>query len=265
IRHEMERQIDEFLETGRVMGMGMKQTRGWDDERLVTVLQREKEDAHDYRYFPEPDLLPVEMDEAWKDRIRAEIPELPIARRARYRDDFGLPEKDAAALVEDRELCLYFERVVDAQASLPTPPAASAAGHEAAKLLLNQMAKRANEAGVGVPDLGINASQIADLLALRRDGTLPAQAIDPLLELAADSPEPIASLAEANDLVAVRDESAIEQWLADAVVAQPQAAEDVRNGKDAAIGRLVGAVMKASGGQADAQDVRKRLFDLLRG
>lgn len=265
IRHEMERQVDEFLETGRVMGMGMKQTRGWDDDRLVTVLQREKEDAHDYRYFPEPDLLPVEMDEAWKDRIRAEIPELPIARRARYRDDFGLPEKDAAALVEDRELCLYFERVVDAQASLPTPPAASAAGHEAAKLLLNQMAKRANEAGVGVPDLGINASQIADLLALRRDGTLPAQAIDPLLELAADSPEPIASLAEANDLVAVRDESAIEQWLADAVVAQPQAAEDVRNGKDAAIGRLVGAVMKASGGQADAQDVRKRLFDLLRG
>ena len=113
--------------------------------------------------------------------------------------------------------------------------------------------------------LGINANQVADLLALRRDGTLPAQAIDPLLELAADSPEPIASLAEANDLVAVRDESAIEQWLADAVVAQPQAAEDVRNGKDAAIGRLVGAVMKASGGQADAQDVRKRLFDLLRG
>jgi aspartyl-tRNA(Asn)/glutamyl-tRNA(Gln) amidotransferase subunit B len=265
IRHEMERQVDEFLETGRVMGMGMKQTRGWDDERLVTVLQREKEDAHDYRYFPEPDLLPVEMDEAWKDRIRAEIPELPIARRARYRDDFGLPEKDAAALVEDRELCLYFERVIDAQASLPTPPPASAAGHEAAKLLLNQMAKRANEQGVAVPDLGVSTNQIADLLALRRDGTLPPQAIDPLLELAADSPEPIAALAEANDLVAVRDESAIEQWLADAVVAQPQAAEDVRNGKDAAIGRLVGAVMKASGGQADAQDVRKRLFDLLRG
>ena len=264
IRHETERQLDEFLSTGRVMGMGMKQTRGWDDERLVTVLQREKEDAHDYRYFPEPDLVPVEMDEAWKDQIRASIPELPIARRSRYRDDFGLPDKDAFALIDDQGLCRFFERTVDAQLAASNPPSLKAAGHESAKLLLNQMAKRANESGVVAHEIGITAEQVAELLGLRRSGEIPTQSIDRLLQLASESPQSVAALAEANDLLAVRDEGAIEQWLAEAVVAQPQAAEDVRNGKDAAIGRLVGAVMKASGGQADAKDVRDRLFAMLR-
>ena len=246
------------------MGMGMKQTRGWDDDRLVTVLQREKEDAHDYRYFPEPDLVPVEMDEAWKDRIRASIPELPIARRARYHDEFGLPEKDASALIDDQGLCHFFERTVDAQLAVADPPSSRNAGHDSAKLLLNQMAKKANESGVVAHEIGITAEQVGELLALRRSGELPTQAIDRLLELASESPQSVAELAEANDLLAIRDEGAIEGWLAEAVVAQPQAAEDVRNGKDAAIGRLVGAVMKASGGQADAKDVRERLFAMLR-
>jgi aspartyl-tRNA(Asn)/glutamyl-tRNA(Gln) amidotransferase subunit B len=244
--------------------MGMKQTRGWDDERLVTVLQREKEDAHDYRYFPEPDLLPVEMDEAWKNRIRESIPELPSARRSRYREEFGLPDKDAFALIDHQGLCRFFERTVDAQLASTDPPSLREAGHESAKLLLNQMAKRANESGVVAHEIGITAEQVGELLALRRSGEIPTQAIDRLLQLASESSQSVAGLAEANDLLAIRDEGAIEQWLTAAVVAQPQAAEDVRNGKDAAIGRLVGAVMKASGGQADAKDVRDRLFAMLR-
>lgn len=265
IVHETTRQLDEFLETGRTMGRGMKRTRGWDDQRLVTVLQREKEDAHDYRYFPEPDLVPVEMDEAWRESIRASIPELPMARRARYEADHGLPAKDAAALVDERDLCLWFERVVEAQLLAADAPSAHDAGHEAAKLILNQMAKRANEAGVGPHELGVTPQQVAELLALRRAGSVPPQAVDRLLELATGSPESVASLAEANDLLVVRDEGAMEAWIDEAIAAQPQAAEDVRGGKDAAIGRLVGAVMKASGGQADAKEVRDRLFTRLRG
>ena len=264
IRHEEKRQLEEFLETGRTMGRGMKQTRGWDDQKLVTVLQREKEDAHDYRYFPEPDLLPVEMDEAWKDRIKASIPELPLARRSRFRHDYGLPENDALALVDERELCLWYERVVDSQLGMKDPPSAHDAGHDAAKLVLNQMAKRGNETGVGPHELGISPDQVAQLLQLRRAGTVPPQAVDRLLDLASESPEPIATLAEANGLVVVRDEGAMEGWIDQAIEAQPQAAEDVRGGKDAAIGRLVGAVMKASGGQADAKEVRDRLFGRLR-
>lgn len=266
IEHERTRQLEEFLETGRVMGAGMKSTRGWDDQRLATVLQREKEDAHDYRYFPEPDLLPVEMDEAWIDALRREIPELPLARRARYRDEYGLPEKDASSLVEDRELCLWFEDVVSRQldgsgADDLTP---RQAGHDAAKLILNQMAKRANECGILPHETGVSVSQAAQLLGLRRDGTVPPQAVDRLLELAESSPLEMSSLAEANGLVVVRDEGAMEAWIDEAIAAQAQAADDVRQGKDAAVGRLVGAVMKASGGQADAKDVRQRLLEKLR-
>lgn len=265
IHHEETRQLDEFLKTGRVMGMGMKQTRGWDDQKLVTVLQREKEDAHDYRYFPDPDLVPVEMDEAWKDRIRRSIPELPIARRGRYGHDYGLPPTDAAALVDDRSLCLWFERVVEVQLGAGDPPSPHDAGHEAAKLILNQLAKRANEIGVGPHEIGLVPEQVGELLALRRSGTVPPQAVDRLLELATESSDSILDLAEANGLVVVRDEGAMEAWLDEAIAAQAQAADDVRNGKDAAIGRLVGAVMKASGGQADAKEVRDRLFARLRG
>ena len=132
------------------------------------------------------------------------------------------------------------------------------------KLILNQIAKRANESGVGSHELGLIPEQVAELLVLRRAGTVPPQAVDRLLELAAESPDSILDLAEANGLMIVRDEGAMEAWLDEAIAAQAQAADDVRNGKDAAIGRLVGAVMKASGGQADAKAVRDRLFARLR-
>ena len=105
---------------------------------------------------------------------------------------------------------------------------------------------------------------MAERLVLRRAGTVPPQAVDRLLELAAESSDSILDLAEANGLMIVRDEGAMEAWLDEAIAAQAQAADDVRNGKDAAIGRLVGAVMKASGGQADAKAVRDRLFARLR-
>ena len=95
IEHEYDRQEVEWRETGREMGPGAKSTYGWDDEKMVTVLQREKEDAHDYRYFPDPDLVPVVVDDAWLEEVRAQLPELPAARRTRYVDDFGLREKDA--------------------------------------------------------------------------------------------------------------------------------------------------------------------------
>ena len=138
------------------------------------------------------------------------------------------------------------------------------AGHDAAKLILNQLAKRANERGVLAHETGVSPSQVAQLLQLRRDGTVPPQAVDRLLELAESSPLEMSELAESNGLVVVRDENAMEGWIEEAITAQAQAAEDVRQGKDAAVGRLVGAVMKASGGQADAKEVRTRLLARLR-
>ncbi|MCB1598335.1 MAG: hypothetical protein KDI87_11530, partial [Gammaproteobacteria bacterium] len=156
IEHEHERQAKQWLEDGRVMGPGAKSTRGWDDERGITVLQREKEDAHDYRYFPDPDLVPVVVDDAWLSRVRAAVPELPMARRARYRSEFGLDEKDAHALVDDPLLCRFYEACVDAVhlrtgSQVPTVHP----GFAVAKLLLNAGAKRSNERALPINELGI--------------------------------------------------------------------------------------------------------------
>jgi aspartyl-tRNA(Asn)/glutamyl-tRNA(Gln) amidotransferase subunit B len=258
IEHEAKRQAEAWQADGKVMGPGAKTTRGWDDERLVTLLQREKEDAHDYRYFPEPDLVGVEIDEAWLAAIRGELPELPMARRARYAESFGLPEKDAAVLVGDRDLCRFFEACHAAGASAGLPD--REAGHGAAKLLLNAGAKRANEAGRGIHELGIAAARVAELVRLRHEGAIDAQAADLLFGRLCEQDGDAASLAAELGLVKVRDEAAMDRWVEEAIAANPAAAEDLRSGKQAAIGRLVGHAMKASGGSADAKEVRERIL-----
>ena len=266
IEHEHERQVAAWREDGKVMGPGAKSTRGWDDVKQLTVLQRTKEDAHDYRYFPEPDLVPLEVDAAWVDEIRGTLPELPRARRARYRDAYELSERDAAALVEDPETVAFFEACVEAlRAAAPKRMTEANAGSACAKVLLNAGARRANETSTPIHALGITPAQVAGLIDLREREVIGSSAADELFGiLCEDDGEPEA-VAEARGLVQVRDEAAMAGWIEAAIEQQPQAAEDFRGGKDAAVGRLVGAVMKASGGTADAKAVREALVKRLRG
>jgi len=265
IEHEAERQVRQWLEDGRTMGAGMKSTRGWDDVRQVTVLQREKEDAHDYRYFPEPDLVPVVVDDAWLERVRERVPELPIARRRRYANDYGLDEKDTAAIVGDRDLCFFFEACVDAlHERSGTGVPSGHPGMASAKMLLNAGAKRANETGRGIHELGISAEQVAQIIALRDEDVVGPQAADTLFGLLCDTDRDARSVAEENGLIQVRDDGQLDAWVDDAIAANPQAADDVRAGKMAAIGRLVGHVMKLSAGKADAKSVSEKLRSKLK-
>ena len=238
------------------MGPGAKATRGWDDEKLVTVLQREKEDAHDYRYFPDPDLVPVIVDDAWLDEVRARLPELPAAKRARYLDEYGLREKDANALLEERQVVDFFEAIVE-------QPASGGDASAVCKLLLNQMAKLANERGCRVDELGVGVAQVAELIAMRVENQIGAQSIEPLLELLTTSDASARTVADEAGMIVVLDESQLEEWCRAAIEANEQAADDVRNGKMAAIGRLMGHVMKSSGGSADAKVVQAKLRELL--
>jgi len=256
IEYEYVRQEKAWLEDGIEMGPGAKSTRGWDDEKLVTVLQREKEDAHDYRYFPDPDLVPVIVDDAWLESVQSQLPELPAVRRERYMSTFGLRAKDADALLDERGLADFFE------ASAATLEEESGAG-ALAKLLLNQAAKRANEAGCFAHELGIAPEQMAGVVALRAGNEIGAQSIDALLALLEESDDPTRAVAESGGLLVVLDESQLEAWCQDAIQNNEQAADDVRNGKMAAIGRLVGHVMKLSKGSVDAQAVQAKLRDLL--
>ena len=256
IEYEYERQEQAWREDGREMGPGAKATRGWDDEKLVTILQREKEDAHDYRYFPDPDLVPVVVDDAWLEEVRSRLPELPAARRVRYVKEFGLREKDADVLLDERPVVEFFEAILDVPESGGDAPAVC-------KLLLNQAAKIANERGCRIDQLGISVEQIAQVIALRRENEIGAQSIDPLLGLLVESEAVARTVAEEAGMIVVLDESQLEDWCRAAIEANEQAAEDIRNGKMAAIGRLMGHVMKSSGGSADAKAVQAKLKELL--
>ncbi|RLS95638.1 MAG: Asp-tRNA(Asn)/Glu-tRNA(Gln) amidotransferase subunit GatB [Planctomycetota bacterium] len=259
IEWESKRQIEEWRATGRVMGRGMKSTRGWDDVTLKTLLQREKEDAHDYRYFPDPDLVPVEVDAAWLDSVTKRLPELPMARRARYREAYGLSDVDARNLVDDRDPCVFYESCVRETLATASFKDEKSAGYAAGKLVLNALGKRANERSVSVHELGIDATQVAAILALRETGVIGPQSADLMCGLLCETKDAALDVATRSGFVVVRDEGKLLQWVDEAIAANPQAADDVRAGKMAAIGRLVGAVMRLAGGSADAKSVNDAL------
>ncbi len=264
IEHEVERQVAQWKTDGVEMGPGAKSTRGWDDVKRVTVLQRSKEDAHDYRYFPEPDLVPLQVDDAWRDAVRSRLPELPMQRRERYCEQWGVSAKDAAALTEIPATADWFDAAADAATAACDLDKASAA-KEASKWVLNAAARLAGERGVEPHECGVSAGQIGDLIAMRHAGDIGSSAANTLFEMMCENDADPKTLAEDAGLLQVSDAGALDGWIDEAVAAQPQAAEDFAAGKDAAAGRLIGHVMKASGGAADAAGVRAKLIERLRG
>ncbi|MEX2219493.1 MAG: hypothetical protein WD749_12135, partial [Phycisphaerales bacterium] len=226
---------------------------------------------------PDPDLLPVLITESWRESVRARLPELPPARIRRYTAEYGLGPREAAALVEERDVCLFYEAAVSALRALGVP--GPRAGKAAANLILQSGAKRANERGVLAHELGIAPSEVAQIARLREDGAIGSNAADELFGLLCEPPEPVGqasrlpaagtaaqhprdaeSLARARGLLAMRDAAAMDAWIDNVLAANDTAAADVRAGKLAAAGRLVGEVMKLSGGQADAKAVRERIL-----
>lgn len=264
IEYEHAAQPQRWIDTGMQRAPGTKRTRGWDDRRMMTVEQREKEDAHDYRYFPDPDLPPLAISRSWVERVMASLPTLPTDRMLAYIREYALGPKEAGALVEEREVCEFFEACVDETVGRSIER--HHAGKIVANLLLQSGARRANERGTSMHRLGITARAVGGIAAMRATGEIAAASADELFGLmclpehSADDP---GVLAEARGMRIMRDEGAIDAWCEEAIAMHPQAAEDVRSGKMQAIGRLIGEVMKRSSGQADAADVRKRLLKRL--
>jgi aspartyl-tRNA(Asn)/glutamyl-tRNA(Gln) amidotransferase subunit B len=266
IVHEAAEQPRRWEEDRREMGRGQKRTMGWDDARGVTVLQREKEDAHDYRYFPDPDLPPVVVSHAWREEVRGRIPELPLARQKRYADEYGLSVKEAAAIVDERDVCRLYEAAIREMQGLGIN--APRAGRLAANFLLQSGAKRANERSGLISDLPITPAQIAQIAALREAGRIGSNAADEIFGALCEpgmSGRTAEGIASARALLIVRDEGAMDAWCDEAIAKNEKVAADVRGGKVQAIGRLVGEVMKLSGGKADAKEVRERLLKRLTG
>ena len=248
IRFEMGRQA-ELLDAG---GRVVQETRHFHEDTGVTTPGRSKEEATDYRYFPEPDLVPLAPDAAWVERLRAGLPELPAARRARLAASLEASEFELGSMANAGVLELVAETV-----------AAGAPAAEARNWWLGYLAQQANAAGVEPAELAITPAQVARVVALVADGTLSTglarQAVDGVLETGSSVDEVVA----ARGLVRVSDVDALGAAVDAAIAAQPDVAEKVRGGKVAAAGALVGAVMKATRGQADAKVVRELVLSRL--
>ena len=232
IEHEVERQVT-VLESG---GAVVQETRGWDEARGVTYSQRGKEYAEDYRYFPEPDLPPLEIARDWLDELRAGLPELPQTRRLRFQEQLGLSDYDAGVLTADLEVADYFEAVVAAGA--PAKPAAN--------WVIGEVAPRLEDGVEAPPPAHLAALvRLVDERKINRD-----QGKAVLEEVWKTGADPAAIVAE-RGLSQVSDEVALEAWVDEAIRNEPQAVADYLAGKQQAIGALMAAVRAASDGKAD--------------
>ena len=255
IEYEMRRQV-EILEGG---GKVVQETRLFDPQRGETRSMRSKEEAHDYRYFPEPDLPPVRVPAAWVEEVRRTLPELPRARAARYQRELGLSAYDAAVLTADRGTAQFFDATL----------AARGGGAEAAKRIANlingEVARIANESGVA-PEAGkLTPAALAGVVRLAETGVIGGPGVRQVIEeLFRDGGDPDAVVA-ARGLAQVSDESAVEAAV-DAVIAQsPAEVERYRAGNQKLIGFLVGQVMKAMKGKGNPAVVNAVLKRKLEG
>jgi aspartyl-tRNA(Asn)/glutamyl-tRNA(Gln) amidotransferase subunit B len=253
IEFEIERQT-EVLETG---GRIVQETRGYVDATGITVSQRSKEEANDYRYFPEPDLPPLVIDAALLDDIRKRTPELPDARQARFVAQYGLTEDEARTLTDSRERAEDFEAAVVA--------AGEGLARPVALWFIGDVAKHLNERGqeAELRETSVTPAHIADLVGLAERNEITSTTAKEVLSIAFETGEMPSAIVEARGLKAVSDEGAIDEIVARVIAANPKPVEDYRGGKQSAAGFLVGQVMREAKGRADANTVtdllRKRL------
>jgi aspartyl-tRNA(Asn)/glutamyl-tRNA(Gln) amidotransferase subunit B len=245
VRYEIERQAA-VLDAGQPVAL---ETRHFHEDTGVTTPGRSKEEAQDYRYFPEPDLVPVAPSREWVEQIRASLPELPSARRARLKAEWGMSDLDFTALRNAGAVDLV-ARTVEA----------GAAPADARKWWLGELARRANESGTALAELPITPADVARVAALVAAGKLNDKLARQVIEgvLAGEgTPDQVVA---ARGLAVVSDEGALTAAVDEAIAANPEVAQRVRDGRVAAAGALVGAVMKATRGQADAARARELIL-----
>jgi aspartyl-tRNA(Asn)/glutamyl-tRNA(Gln) amidotransferase subunit B len=233
----------------------VQETRHWDEDREITFSSREKEEAQDYRYFPEPDLVPLLVDAAWIERIRAGLPELPEARRRRYVEMFGLPEHDAGLLTATRAMAEFFEETARRFAK---PKIIS-------NWLIGDVAAYLNAAGREIDEVPVRPEHLAGLLALVDTGQLSGRSAKEVLEEMLRSGRPAEAVVQERGLVQISDEAMLAAIVQGVIAEHPGPVGDVRAGKDQAVTFLVGQVMKKTRGRANPAMVNRLIREQLSG
>ncbi|MFC7744347.1 Asp-tRNA(Asn)/Glu-tRNA(Gln) amidotransferase subunit GatB [Nocardiopsis composta] len=248
VRSEIERQAGVLDAGGRVV----QETRHFKEDTGTSVSGRSKEEAQDYRYFPDPDLVPVAPSAEWVEELRAALPEPPSVRRARIKAEWSLTDEELRDLIN-----------ADAVDLVEATVAAGAAPADARKWWLNELSRRATESGVELAGLPISPEQVARVCALVSAGDLTNKLARQVIEGVLDGEGEPDAVVEARGLKVVSDDSALGGIVDQVIADNPDVAEKIRNGKTAAAGKLVGDVMKATRGQADAGRARELILERL--
>ena len=259
IEFEVRRQIELIEDGGRVI----QETRLYDPDRDETRSMRSKEDAHDYRYFPDPDLPPLVVEPALVERVRASLPELPEAMRERFRIQLGLSAYDAVTLTASRAVAGYFEGTLSAL------PDAAKQAKAAANWVMGDVAAQLNREGIEITDCPVSPAQLAMLIARIADGTVSIKAAREVFQAIWDErrtePDAADRVIESRGLKQISDTGAIEKVVDEVLAANPKSVEEFRAGKEKAFNALVGQAMKATRGKANPQQVtdllRRRLLE----
>lgn len=249
INYEIERQ-QEVLEDG---GHVVQETRTFDPARGITLSMRSKENAHDYRYMPEPDLPPIVTSEETIEKYRSELPELPDARRARLEKEYGLSDYDAGIITSSRAMAEYFDAVV----------ATGANPKLAANWIMGDLAKNLNEDGIDIAKSPVSAERLGKMIGLIMKDTISGKIAKKVFKEMWTNEDDPEKIVKDKGLVQITDTGTIEAAVDAAIAANPKAVEEYKGGKKKAIGALVGQVMKATRGKANPQMVNKMLAEKL--
>ena len=245
VEFEIARQIRVLNEGGVIV----QETRGWDADRGVTFSQRQKESAHDYRYFPEPDLTPIVVDAAWEQRIRETIPELPGPRRRRLADSYGLSDYDAGVLTATRAMADYFEAVVRQGAD----------AKKAANWIMGDLQAQLVEAKQEIGQCRVRPEHLAELMALIEDGTISGKIAKQVLFEMFATGKPPRTVVDEKGLLQITDTSALEAVVNAVLEKNPAQVEQFHAGNDKVVGFFVGQIMRATQGKANPQLVNELL------
>ena len=232
-------------------GSVTQETRGWVEERNVTVSQRSKEYAHDYRYFPEPDLPPLAIDGAWVEEIRGRLPELAPQRRARLVKQYGLPEYDASLLTGSKNMADYFEEA--AKPSLQTRAPLDKFAKSLSNWMLGDLSRLMNLESLDLTEIKVTPAHMAELVELVASGSISNTVAKTVLEEAFYSGNSPGQIVQEKGYTQISDSQAVKSSVAEVIVANPKAVADYLSGKDSAIRFLVGQVMKITRGQANPE------------
>ncbi|MDC3414181.1 Asp-tRNA(Asn)/Glu-tRNA(Gln) amidotransferase subunit GatB [Aquibacillus sp. 3ASR75-11] len=247
LEFEEKRQREVLLAGGEIL----QETRRYDEQTKETILMRVKEGSDDYRYFPEPDLVPLYIDETWKERIRAEIPELPDARKERYINELELPAYDAMVLTSTKEMSDFFEETIDNGADVK----------QASNWLMGEVSAYMNKNQLELSDLPLTPKSLAKMVKLIEDGTISSKMAKKVFsELVEKGGDPDKIVKE-KGLVQISDEGKLKEIITGILDQNEQSIVDYKNGKDRALGFLVGQVMKQTKGQANPPMVNKIILE----